>query len=197
MNDMSHFTYKGALMRRIYAQCVAVAVLALGIAGCGGSGSAGTGTLNVGLTDAPGDFDAVYVTIDRVAVHRADESNESNASWITVADVNGTYDLLKLQNGTTEALGIKTIPAAKYTQMRLILSAESNDSTMYPYGNFVVINGMAYELTVPSMVIKENNNFVMANDGNMTMTIDFDANRSVHAADDKWMLKPVLHVKTK
>jgi len=197
MESLTHIIQKGEPMKRMYANWIAAIVVTLGVAGCGGSGSAGSGTLNVGLTDAPGDFDAVYVTIDRIAVHRADESNESNASWITVADVNGTFDLLKLQHGTTEDLGVSTIPAAKYTQMRLYLSDESNDSSMYPYGNFVVINGMAYELTVPSMVIKENNNFVMAGDGNMTMTIDFDANSSVHQADGKWVLKPVLHVKTK
>jgi len=185
-------------MKSKYTGFVAAALLAIGMAGCGGSSGA-SGVLGVSLTDAPAAFDAVYVTIDRVAVHRADDtndSNDSNASWITVAEPHGTYDLLTLQNGTAEELGVATIPAAKYTQMRLYLSAESNDTALYPYGNYVEINGTDYELTVPSMVIKENHNFVMAADGNVTMTIDFDANASVHPADGKWMLKPVLHVKT-
>lgn len=187
-------------MKNSYLTAAAAALLAMGIAGCGsGSSSGATGTLDVALTDAPAAFDAVYVTVERVAVHRADDgndSNESNASWITVAEPHGTYDLLTLQNGTTEALGVATIPAADYTQMRLYLSSESNDTALYPYGNYVVIDGVPYELTVPSMVIKETHNFVMAADGNMTMTIDFDANASIHSASDKWILNPVLHVDT-
>jgi hypothetical protein len=184
-------------MKRMYASGLAALLLGLGIAGCGG-GSSDTGILGVNLTDAPVDFDAVYVTIDHVDVHRADENNESNSSWITVADVNGTYDLLKLRDGNLTQIGIATIPAAKYTQMRLYLAAESNDTALHAYGNYVVIDGNASELDVPSMVIKENHNFIMAADGNMTMTIDFDANRSVHSrGNGGWTLKPVLHVKTK
>ncbi|WP_345969106.1 DUF4382 domain-containing protein [Sulfurimonas sp. HSL1-6] len=184
-------------MKSIYASIAAAALLMAGIAGCGGS-SSDSGTLNVALIDAPADFQAVYVTIDKVMVHRADDTNESNATWLTVADVNGTYDLLKLRDGNVSMIGVTNIPAAKYTQMRLVLSAESNDSTVHPYGNYVVIDGNASELTVPSMVIKESHNFVMAADGNMTMTVDFDANRSIHSTgSNKWMLKPVLHVDTK
>jgi hypothetical protein len=187
-------------MKNRYIGIIAAAALVLGAAGCGSSSSStGSGTLDVTLTDAPATFDAVYVTIDRVTVHQGDDfndSNDSNGSWITVAEPHGTYDLLTLQNGTTEDLGVTTIPAAKYTQMRLYLSSESNDSTLYPYGNYVVIAGIPYELKVPSMTIKENHNFVMASDGNMTMTIDFDANASVHAAGSQWILNPVLHVDT-
>ena len=183
-------------MKNMFGSVAAAVLLAIGVAGCGGGSSGASGILGVSLTDAPAAYDAVYVTVERVTVHRADDSNESNASWITVAEPHGTYNLLTLQNGTTEDLGVATIPAAKYTQMRLYLSADSNDSTLYPYGNYVVIGGVPYELTVPSMVIKENHNFVMAPDGNMTMTIDFDANASVHDASGKWMLKPVLHIKT-
>ncbi|MBD3801336.1 MAG: hypothetical protein IE886_07855 [Campylobacterales bacterium] len=39
------------------------------------------------------------MTIDKVMVHRSDESDESNSIWLIVADVNGTYDLLKLRDG--------------------------------------------------------------------------------------------------
>ena len=190
-------------MKHLYASGVAALLLGLAFAGCGG-GSSDTGILDVKLTDAPVDFDAVFVTIDHVDVHRADqfsESNESNTSeagWITVADVNGTYDLLTLQDGNLTQIGIATIPAAKYTQMRLYLAAESNDTALHPYGNYVVIDGNATELTVPSMFVRENHNFIMAADGNMTMTIDFDANRSVHSTGNGgWTLKPVLHVETK
>ncbi|MHC3994618.1 DUF4382 domain-containing protein [Thiomicrolovo sp. ZZH C-3] len=184
-------------MKRFYASIAAAALLTAGIAGCGGS-SSDSGVLNVGLTDAPAEFEAVYVTIDKVMVHRADESNESNSSWLTVADVNGTYDLLKLRDGNVSMLGVANIPAATYTQMRLVLQYDSNDSTVHPYGNYVVIGGTPSELTIPSMEVKESHNFVMAPDGNMTMTVDFDANKSIHSTGSgKWMLKPVLHVDTK
>jgi len=179
-------------MKKAYLSTLAAAVLFAGLAGCGGS-SSDSGVLSVELTDAPAEFQAVYVTVAQVAVHRA---GDANASWITIADVNGTFDLLQLQNGTTELLGVASIPVADYTQMRLILADESNDTALHPYGNYVVVDGNASELTVPSMELKESHNFTMAADGNVTMTIDFDANRSIHAAGSKWILNPVLHVTT-
>jgi len=183
-------------MKHLYTSGMAALLLAAGIAGCGGS-SSDTGVLNVNLKDAPANLQAVYVTITRIDVHRADENNESNSGWITVADLNGTYDLLKLRDGNVTQIGVATIPAMKYQQMRLILSKDSNDTLAHPYGNYVVVDGNISELDVPSMEIKESHNFVMARDGNMTMTIDFDANRSVlSTGNGGWKLKPVLHVGT-
>jgi len=187
--------------------CSAAAItLAMLLTGCESSngGSAKSGILEVQLTDAPGDFESVFVTIDRVAVHRAsdmndsNESNESNstAGWFTVAEPRGTYDLLTLQNGETTQLGIGDLAAAKYTQMRLYLGDESNDSKLHPFANYVVVDGNASALTVPSMTIKENHNFTMDEGGVITMTVDFDAEQSIHSAGKKWILNPVLHVTT-
>ncbi len=187
-------------MRTFYKNLGAALFLAAGIVGCGESSNSSphSGALTVELTDAPGAYEAVYVTIDHVDVHRSGDTGDANGSWITVADVNGTYDLLKLQDGNLTELGAAMIPAADYQQMRLVLAVESNDTALYPYGNYVVVNGIPSELTVPSMEIKENHNFVMAPDGNMTMTIDFDANNSIHSTGNgSYMLQPVLHVDTK
>ena len=106
--------------------------------GGGGSstgGSGGTGTLALSLTDAPGqDFDAVYVTIERVEVHLGgNENSPKNWQEIPPPDsgvspfVKKTYNLLELTNGVLEELGLTELPAGFYTQMRLFIGEDPDD----------------------------------------------------------------------
>ncbi|MFZ5572694.1 MAG: DUF4382 domain-containing protein [Thermodesulfobacteriota bacterium] len=129
--------------------------LSLGLSACsssssdsGASGSGG-GQLSLSLTDsAAEDYQAVYVTIQEVRVHPAenapdddssasgksggeletdtteddqDDDLEDDASWQVVATPEKTYNLLELVNGVMENLGAASLPAGQYTQMRLIL----------------------------------------------------------------------------
>ena len=220
-------------------------LLLLGFTGCSDSGSVGnkdtssaqpsTGTLSLLLTDAPGDYQAVYVTIEEVLVHKAEEDElfinndenetddttksddvnltedivetEDDSGWIVVAQPNKTYDLLTLQNNITEELGETDVTTGKYTQMRLVLGSEDdNGSTIaegyetHPFANYLVLTGGdVAELDVPSNTLKLNHNFEITEDGLVTMIIDFDANKSVNEAGNsgKWILTPVISVKTK
>ena len=186
--------------------------------GCGSSNDEATatpskvGSLSVFLTDAPGDYQAVYVTIDKVLVHKAGddevilESDETNttsdnddvnttedtvkSSWIVVAEPNKTYDLLTLQNDITEQLGDTNLSVGKYTQMRLVLGSIDDNGTSiaqgyetHPYANYLVlIGGDVSELDVPSNTLKLNHNFEITADNSMKMIIDFDANKSIKEA---------------
>ena len=57
-------------------------LMVMSLISCSGSGSGdgGTGTLGVGLTDAPGDYLHVFVTIDEVQVKKQGTAKISAAS---------------------------------------------------------------------------------------------------------------------
>ena len=114
--------------------------------GSAGSGSGGTGSLALSLQDAPtDDYQAVYVTIKEVQVHRGG-SGDSDAGWETVASPNATYNLLELVNGVREELGLATLASGSYTQMRLILGQNPDNginifSEAHPFPNYVIEKG--------------------------------------------------------
>ena len=175
------------------------------------SSTIGQGKLSILLTDAAGDYAAVYVTIAEIHVHRAgteDESNENDSDdgeWIVIDIEDTTYNLLELQNGVTVPMADEVILAGKYTQLRLILGSK-DDGKLNMFGekhesaNYIVLteeeNLMAYALKVPSNTVKYNHNFTILNDEVVEMIIDFDADKSIHPAGDKWILNPVLKVTT-
>lgn len=185
----------------------------------------GEGQLKVLLTDAPGDFEAVYVTIDAIQVHKKGECEDSNESeaytdnnesnetdecdgdskWITVAQAQKTIDLLTLQNGQTMDLGDANISVGQYTELRMVLGSEEDNGTnslgdAHPYANYILYTAEskteALELKVPSERIYVKHDFEVADDGVYELTIDFDANQSIHQAGQsgKWILNPVLKV---
>ena len=200
-------------MKGIRLSCVALCLCALLLLpSCGGGGGSGsvssgdTGTLSLSLTDATTlDYQAVYVTIDRVDIHLGGNENSSN-NWETVAEPKATYNLLELVNGVLEHLGITTLPAGKYTQMRLIIGRTQDDSlnifgTQHPFANYVILAGSGdiYELKVPSgsqTGIKLVHGFTIKQDQTKELILDFDAAKSVvkAGASGRWLLKPTIKV---
>jgi hypothetical protein len=192
----------------------------IGLAGCGGgsdssntsdgilASSDGLGQVKVLLTDDPASYQAVYVTIDSIQVKKDDgndsDSNESNA-WMTVAEPSKTYDLLTLQNGVTAELGETNISVGTYSQLRLNLGEQEDNGTNllgepHPFANYIVFIGDdVAELKVPSSTLKQKYDFNVSETGIIEMTIDFDANRSVHMSgkSGQWILTPVLGITNK
>ena len=199
------------------------------IVGCGGGGgssatatSATTGTLALKLTDAPGDFQAVYVTIKEVQVHMStsdeeesenhttgndnvaddQESSDSNG-WETVVTPNTTYDLLELQNGVEAVLGEENLTVGHYTQMRLILADTPDDSNntfneSHPFANYVIVDGDYHKLIIPSSMqtgIKLIKGFDIEEDTTTTLILDFDAEKSIHVTgNSQWMMNPTITI---
>jgi hypothetical protein len=173
--------------------------------GGGGSGG-GTGTLVLGLTDAStNDYQAIYVTIAEVQVHRSVEAGDDDSGWQTILTPNTTYNLLELVNGVIETLGIAELPAGKYNQMRLILAEQPDDSLnvlgeSHPYANYLVDSEDKYkELKVPSGFrtgIKIVRGFTIYGNQATEITLDFDAMKSVVQAgkSGKCLLKPTIKV---
>lgn len=147
-----------------------------------------SGTLIVKMVDTPGNYDQVNIVVDSVQVHIS--SSDSINGWITMNRVQATYDLLKLVNGNDTVIGKSQLPVGEYSQIRLFIGDGSN----------VVIDAVTYPLTIPSgsqSGLKLNVHATIQADVIYTITLDFDANRSIiKTGDGNYKLKPVIRVIT-
>jgi hypothetical protein len=123
-------------MRNLVAGALAAASAAVLIA-CGGGGesngtSAASGTLRLALTDAPAcGYDEVNITIEKIRVHTSSTAEDGDAGWSEmVLTPAKRVDLLTLTNGVLEELGSTSLPAGRYTQMRLVLAGNAAGGTM-------------------------------------------------------------------
>jgi hypothetical protein len=106
----------------------------------------------------------------------------TTAGWKTLMNTSKTFDLIELQ-GVKELLGNISLETGKYAQIRVYLS-----------GATVTINGVKQSLKVPSGALKLIHPFTITDGGLTTLTLDFDAGKSVHKAGTKYMMKPVIKI---
>ena len=148
-----------------------------------------TGTLLMQMTDAPPELNITkaLVTISDVEVHLAEADEEENATteagWFTVVEEAKTFDLIAIED-VKEFLGTAELSVGKYTQIRLnIIEA------------LVTINGTEYDLTIPSKTVKLVKAFNIEPNETTTLTLDFDAQESIHSAGkDKYIMRPTIKV---
>ena len=158
-----------------------VAILILGFASCKKSDSSNTTTaISVRLTDGPGPYDAVILSIKQVVVITAGGQQS--------LDVNGgPIDILHFRLGKDTLLAASDIPAGQLQEVRLVLNTS---------GNRVIVNGTSYDLTTPSgqtsgVKIKVMDNLTAGIA--YTLLLDFDASQSiVTTGNGKYILKPVI-----
>ena len=148
------------------------------------SSSDESGTFRVIMHDAPGDYQEVWVDIQRVEVNNEEDAEEG---WVTISEPEQRYDLLELINGAHEVLGEEELEAGTYRQIRLILGDD----------NELVMDGDSYELDVPSgqqTGIKLNIDAEIEPGITYTLLLDFDAKRSIvkRGQTQQYSLKPVI-----
>jgi hypothetical protein len=141
------------------------------------------------MTDAPGSFDAIHLVVREVSAHiESGVPDSSEGGWEVLAAQPATYDLLTLRNGVFATLGVATVPAGHYTQVRLKLDPGSN----------IVVDGVEHPLKVPSGLqsgLKLVGEFDVPAGGTTDIVLDFDASRSVIlTGNGSYMLKPVVKV---
>ena len=109
-------------------------------------------------------------------------SGGGDAGWKVVVNASKTFDLIALKN-VKEFLGETELATGKYTQIRLYISSAT-----------LQINGTTQNLTIPSGAIKLIHPFIVSPNATTTLTIDFDAEKSVHLAGSKYLMKPTIKV---
>jgi hypothetical protein len=130
-------------------------------------------------------------------VHKSGSAADTDSGWtdITLSPAR-KIDLLKLSNGVLEALGSTPLEAGHYSQLRLVLDANTGAGL----ANSVVPTGTATEKTLetPSAVqsgIKLVNEFDVAAGQKVDLVLDFDACKSVVTrGKTNYALKPVVKV---
>ena len=183
------------IVRRSIGRWALMAMM-LGLAACGGGGSSGgsgsnglngsanMSNLRVSLTDSAGcDFDAVWVTIAKVRVHQSASATSDDPGWIDITPPGAplSINLLSLQNGLTESLGVAPLPEGRYNQVRLHLVPNTISNSKKDY---VVIGNAAYPLNIPEgfrngIVLHPNAPIVIDPGVTEDLVLDFDACQSV------------------
>ncbi len=158
----------------------AVLVLVIGMSGC--VTTTETGKLVLQITDRPGlGIEKAEVTISEIQVHTAGAGNESG--WTTVVEGSQTFNLVGIKD-VKEYLGEKDLAAGIYTQIRLDVESAK-----------VTINGTEHDLAIPSKTVKLVRSFEIKANETTTLTLDFDAEESVHeTGDGRYTMRPAIKV---
>jgi hypothetical protein len=168
-----------------------VAVFSFACSGGSGSGSSGAGgAVSLYLTDGPGDYDHVWITVQEAWIHRSGGSEPKDAGWHKYPLATPvTIDLLQLSNGAiSDAIWNKvTLPAGHYQQIRIIL-ADTDDPLVssaalkgLQFNNEVVIGAEQYPLVVPDAKngLKISGSFQVSEGGHLRLAIDFNAHEDI------------------
>jgi hypothetical protein len=136
--------------------------------------------LNVKMTDAIGDYDAIVLNIKEINVLT------SNGNTVLLVG-NKAFDILKFRNGRDTLIASETVPSGRLQEVRLVL-----ENT----GNYLIKGGVRYGLTTPSgqsSGIKLKVQEELLDGVAYTLLLDFDAAKSiVSTGNGKYILKPVI-----
>ena len=139
--------------------------------------------LKIFLTDNPGNYDQVNIDLSEVWVKIKDST-----SFYSLQTNQGVYDLLQLQNGLDTLIVNDSLPAGELQEVRLILGPN----------NTIMVDSVIHDLKTPSSQqsgLKVKLNKVMVQDSLASITLDFDAGKSIVAkGNGTYSLKPVIKV---
>lgn len=147
----------------------------------------GQSRFQVRLTDAPGDYEAVWIDVEDVLINRGDDTT-GDGGWESLPGVQaGDYNLLDLVNGKDTILVDAVIPSGRINQLRLVLGDD----------NWITVNGEDLPLTTPSAQqsgLKLNIHADVTPGIEYGLTLDFDVAKSIVKAGNsgKYILKPVI-----
>jgi hypothetical protein len=146
------------------------------------------GSVMLYLTDAPADFDGVFIVVDKVEVNANANASNSDNGWITLNSTTHTYNLMSLRNGVEVAIADTALAAGTYAQVRLVLGS----------GSYVVVGGVKFNLNVSSNLqagIRIAHKFTVSVNSTANLTIDFNVNRSIKViGSGSFTLQPSIRI---
>jgi len=132
------------------------------------------------LTDAPFPFDSVqsvkvYIVSIGVSTHADTGTSADSMNWVTVAAPHRQIDLLTLQQGLTDSLGIGEVTADQYKAVLVTIDVDSSEGIRFKNGSSAVVrwNGSGRE-SYGSFVEQP----ISVPDTGAVIVIDFDVGRS-------------------
>jgi hypothetical protein len=176
-------------MKKFLSILVALSLMvSFGLVGasCGTDVSANTGTIEVRVTDAPPEYDiaTIDITFSEVAIHTAGDDGDGEWTYITIVD--GSLDLLLLQDGVDALLATGLVTAGNYTQLRVIIDTIAVT---------LVGGGDPPEVILPSGELKLVRPFTVEEGVTTTLLLDFIAAESIVVTGaGKIIFKPVVHL---
>lgn len=145
----------------------------------------GNAKLALRLTDAPGDYEAVFIDVEDVEI-----KYNGNQEDLVLDIESGVYDLLELTAGVNVLLFDDEVPAGKISQIRLVLGDR----------NTIVVDGKILPLSTPSAQqsgLKINVHQNLEPGIVYDFILDFDVDKSIVAqGNGGYSLKPIIRAIT-
>lgn len=144
-----------------------------------------TTKVQIRMTDAPGDFDAINLSVKEIILVSAGKP-------YVFAATASRFNILDFRIGTDSPdilVASGEMPTGDITEIRLVLNGS---------GNTIVVDGVESELTTPSAQssgwkVKLTANPTLVEGVTYSLLLDFDAAKSiVSAGNGKYLLKPVV-----
>jgi Domain of unknown function (DUF4382) len=167
-----------------------IAISAFSLAACGPLEES---ELVVLLTDAPGNYEQVPITVDGLQVRtRLQQSankgeGQQGGAWVRTMTQSMSRDLLQLRDGKTASLGEATIPAGEYDRIRMVLSKVQ-----------VVAGGQTHDLAIPSgegAGLELQHAFSAQAGARYELLLDLDAEQSISHDGQAFRFQAALSVK--
>jgi hypothetical protein len=121
---------------------------------------------------------------DDDAAEATEDSESEKSGWVTVAEPNALFDLMKLADGTNTFLGDAKVAAGSYNGFRLIIDPMKSSVTLNDDANTVIGGGSIVGLKFPSAAktgikIKLSGGAVDVTEGaTTTLVVKFDVSKS-------------------
>lgn len=205
-------------VRRLLGLVGVITALAVILAGCESSStSAMSGKLQINITDAPADLniEQVWLTVEGVKIHLADNATvspttpitetttvtetttaevtetetESSSGWLSL-DLEGPtrFNLLEYQGGSVKKLAFGYLEEGTYTQIRLDVSLVEIKLANDP---------VLKTVKLPSSTLKFIHPFEIAKGQVTEILFDFDALKSINeTSKGNYICKPVIKLTT-
>jgi len=176
---------------KTFLKFMCIAIITVGFVSCSDDDSSGTNPdetarVSIELTDAPGDYEAVFVDVQDVVIKYNGEVED-----VFIDDVDaGVYNLLELTGGVSVVLADEELPVGSISQIRLVLGDD----------NTIVVDGETFPLQTPSAQqsgLKIQVNETLEGGIFYEFLLDFNVEESiVEQGNGGYLLKPVIRATT-